>query len=69
MGISLYRGHTGEPGGEVRLPGTSRDSKRWLWKWACLSLWGLYEGNLKGGLLTGKPEGYAKEGSGNEQPL
>lgn len=49
MGISLYRGPTGEPGGEVHLPGTSRASKRWLWKWVSLSV----------GALRGEPEGMA----------
>jgi hypothetical protein len=41
MGTSLCRGTIGEPGWEVRLPGTSRDSKRWLWKWVSLSFCGV----------------------------
>jgi len=60
MGISLYRGPIGEPGGEVHLQGTSRASKRWLWKWVCISLWALYERNLKGGLLYWRPRRICK---------
>jgi hypothetical protein len=48
MGISLHRGPTWEAGGEVRLTGTSTDSKRGLWK-QHLSL-SLCEGNVEGGL-------------------
>ena len=53
-GISLRRGPVGGAGGEVRLPGTSGDSKRRLCQWT-VSLWGLCEGNMERGLLYWGP--------------
>jgi len=58
MGTSLHKDPTGEVGGEVCLPGTSRDSKRGLWKWIGLSV---CMGALRGAPLLG----VLKKGSGN----
>ena len=55
MGSPLYRGPTGDPGGEVHLLGTSRDSKDVSGN-GCVSLCGdSMRGNLKGGFLYWRP--------------
>jgi hypothetical protein len=59
-GIPLHRGAIEEPGGEVLLPGTSRDSKRGFLK-RSVSLYGVFARE------PGHPEGYVKKGSGNRR--
>jgi hypothetical protein len=54
MGISLYRGPNGEPGGEVHLPGTLRDRKEGSGNTASLSI-RLCKGNLEEGLFYWGP--------------
>ena len=50
-GISLHRDPIEEPGGEVRLLGTSRDSKRGLWKQTGSRCRGSARGTYGGALL------------------
>ena len=61
MGTSLHRGPTGEAGGEVCLRGTSRDSKRGLWK--------RIGSSLCMGALRGEPGGMAPLLGGTEERL
>jgi hypothetical protein len=48
------------------LPGTSIDSKRGLWKWRVSLNGSSVRGTWREGSFTGDPEGYVKDGSGNE---
>jgi hypothetical protein len=69
MGISLYRDPTGEIGVEVRcLPGTSKNSKRGLWKRRFCLYGGSVRGTWREGSFTGDTEGCVKEGCGNGHP-
>jgi len=63
-GISLYGGSVGQPG----VGSSTGDFEIWL-KGAleveCLSLWGLCEGNLEGGLPCWGPSRICRKGSGD----
>jgi hypothetical protein len=52
-------------GGEVYLRGTSRDSKRGLWKQNSSVNGGSARGTWREGFFPGGPEGYIREGSGD----
>ena len=52
---------------EVRSQGIMRDSSKRTLETGQLSLWAPCEGNLEGGSITGHPEGYVEEGSGDGQ--
>jgi hypothetical protein len=58
-GISVHRG----PAGKVYLPGTSRDSKRRLWKRSVFLHGGSARATWRECSFTGYSEGYIKEGS------
>jgi hypothetical protein len=52
-GISPHRGRVGGPGGDVRLPETSRDSKIGLWKLSFFLYGSFVRGTWREGYLLG----------------